>query len=765
MSHLNGFFVKGRWGKYFSIQTNTRDGGKVKTHHIRYVGKNALQLDKIRNLQTQDKDLMRAVPLEFFIDENGEHVITPDSIQEALDHKIANMGAIDQRTERWARKWAGKADDEEFTQEDLHNLVKDRINVEDFTTQSILNLTSKKGQEYLNNVIKIKELVAQEKAKADNFRVIQTENDEGETLSINSTNNEVSFEEDADLERKKQKELEAELPIKFNPLKQYEQINDILMNDFSKFENEEDNSDWFYLMQKTQGAEVISDIHLTKEDTDLIEKYFKLYGTEQKFKKVDTGIRETQEIIDLRAKNQAYYEQNKENIEHIVNLALNGQWDKLRVDMKIDYDHRHYKQDLECIYSDVKEYQMLKLVKQLTEGKLEGQDKVKTMFIRENLGLDSFDEIRNVYASHFSYKFGCEYIDSKGTKPIKLKQYEKGKIREFLNESTKSGYLLKQINREGERETSYVPNFIDTIHQGKTSLLRKAHFDVDEIKKQAKEIAKIKLESTNVGEKEYSETLRKETEKEQKKLMKGFETKAQEHVKELEKTYGKKFTNKKFEESVERAKNKLIRQFKEEFREKKLKEITNKRLADEKIKPGSKEYEEEFVKVKKWYEKKLKIETRREEFNLMRKYTLSKRSIARVLNHENLDFFEKVHKSNVSTFERKAKQEEGKRGRELTKEEKSKLYFRQNINKMFGEYIKESREIEKVRAKQKKTKTEEEFAKKKTLYDRGVKNLQEFSFMLHLASMDRGAVLEGTRTALEVFDVSQVFNANRKLKS
>ena len=759
MSHLNGFTVKDRWGKYFAIQTNTREGGKVRTHHIRYIGKNAIQLKKIRYLQ--DKESLRSIPLEFLIDEEGKHIISPESIQEALINKVENMGAIDQRAERWARQWAGKKEDEDFTYEDLHELVKDRLNYNDYTTKSILTITSKEGQEYLEDLRKLEELELEAISKSENFRLNQTVNDEGQAISIKSLNDEVLFESDSQKAILLQQQAQDEIPIQQNPAKQYEQLQDILNTDLSKFENEEDQMEWAFLSSKLHGKEKVYIGDLNADDVELISKYFDKYGSINEIKRFDSSIKETAEIRLVKEKIEAFNIKHGKEVEHITNLALNGEWDKLKVDLEIDYDHRHYKQDLECIYADVKEYQALKLVKQLTKNQLEGKDKVKSSVIRESLELNSFDEIRNVYASHFSYKFGCEFVDSKGLKPITLPQYEKGRVREFLNFATKNGYLLKQLNREGERETTYIPNFIDTVNNGKTSLLRKAHFDVETVKREAKEIAKIKLESKKLGEEDYSTELQKEIEKQTEKFINKFKQEAITYVDTKQKEQYRKYTPEQYNKAVEHRKLKLIREFAEQSKENKIIKIVEKRLKDKNIDSNSSEYKQEFAKVKKWYEKKLKIQTKKEEFNLMRKYTLSKKSISRFLNTENLDFFENVHKSNIAGYEKKVQEEEKRRGRKLNREETGKLYFQQNINKLFGKYLTESREIESLRGKKNRTDEEDRIANKKTLYDRGIKNLQEFSFMLQLASKDNGSLLEGTRSALEVFDIAEVFNSKK----
>ena len=730
MSHLNGFYVNG-FGKYFAIQVNNRIGGKVVTSHVRYVGKNPIDLSTIRHIQ--DIGQLKSIPLELLTDKNGKHIITPEDIQTSLKTKVANMGAIDNRTERWFRQWCGKVNEEELTIEDLENLVEHKIDSTNKTTKAILNLTTKEAREFQNKLVRYSELEEEAKKKADSFILHRTEDDEG---TLQSTARVMNDEIDMDAE-------DQVLP-QFDYISKYNNlVNKLNPEDF---EDDRESMDWVFLQQKLSQPG-ITNSDLNSDEIDLIEKYHnKNTESQSKVQILNTTIRETPEMRRLKKEIDDFKEKNKDDIKLLRKLAENGQLDKIRVDMQIEYTHKHYMQDLQCIFSDTKEYQALKLIKEISKDKLTGTDKVKSLFIRENLELNSFDEIRNVYASHFAYKYGCEFVDNKGTKPIKLQAYEQGHIREFLNEATKSGYLLKQLKGKEKKETLYIPNFVDTIHHGKTSMLNHAMIDLDGLKKEAKEIAKFKLRNSELKGDEFTVKLNTQIEREEKKLMKKFNLKAEEHIKDLEKKYKKKFTKQEREKAMERAKKKIIKEFEKDFTTRKIHEITIKRLGDEKIKPGTKKYQEELKSTEKWFKKKAQIGKKKEELNLMRKYSLSKKSIARILTSKNLDYFESLHKANKDSMEKTKVQFDN-----LSKQQQYKIFKEHNINKLFSHDVALSREINENREKGLQD-------TRKTLYDRGIKNFQEYAFMLSLASMDNGTVLEGTRTVLEVFDVSKVFN-------
>lgn len=705
MSHLNGFYIsKGskHFGEYFAIQSNERLGPKVITQHLMYVGKNKINLEVIRKLN--DADSIKSLPLEVLFSDSGRQLIKPEHIQEAYDKKAKGYGILNENHRNLIHRHLDKPENEEITVFDMQQLVKDRINPNDQVSKAIIELTGPEMYEFIDTTKELDKKIEIAKENAKKRTVAKKEDEKGNMSD--SIVNEFTIDEEKD----KIEELEEVRKIA-------EQVNQIYENfneDISKLDTD-DQYDFFILQQKLQDPNLPID-HINMYDRELIEKYYQDINKKETRLKFVQDYDVTPKIKKLEAKKQDFLEKHKNNIEILNNIAKNGQLDKIKLDMKYGWQKLQQMEDIQCVVADTLEYRAIQLMKNISNNELQSKDKIKSIFVSDDLRMETFDEIKNVTGAHFSYKLGSAMVETKGAARITLHSYEKGTIRKFLNEQVKSGHMIKQLNEEGNK-TTYFTNIFDTINKGKSSLYRKAQIDFKALKLEARKLAKEKLAMEDLTKEERGDKKRAEVQKILDDKNKEVLKEAKKIVKERENAYSKKYPGRKYtdkgrEKEIQSTRRRLMRKEERKAIERLIDKSIKRRAKKLNLKKGTEEYDKELKKVKKWHKKYLTLEAKKQEFNLMKKYTLSKKAVQRVMTHENLTYFEN-----------------------LSKDKKWK-----NIREVFTEEINRSK-----------------IDKANSLYSKGIKNFQEFSFMMSMASSNNGELLKNARTVLDLFDLQKMF--------
>ena len=178
----------------------------------------------------------------------------------------------------------------------------------------------------------------------------------------------------------------------------------------------------------------------------------------------------------LEHQNQNFEKKYTDELKVLEEYVKLDKINDVRLDIDLQFDHRHHINDVMEVYAEAKRYKALQIAKlKFNDTATTDEQRVKFTMINEVTQIESFVDLQNVYAKTFAYDFASDYIDKKLFNPIALRSYENGNTKQFLNHAVKLGYLTKQFveKEKGNTRMHYIPNFIDMVNEGKSNLLRK----------------------------------------------------------------------------------------------------------------------------------------------------------------------------------------------------------------------------------------------------------------------------------------------------
>lgn len=202
------------------------------------------------------------------------------------------------------------------------------------------------------------------------------------------------------------------------------------------------------------------------------------FKVDKEFKTQYSGLIEeySKKIQMLEFENNKFESENTEAFTHLRNLVKTNDLENFHLNVDIKRDRRHHIDDVMEVYTSVKRYKALQLAKLKFRDQInDNKQLLKMQFINDESTFNNFNEIKNTYSKIFTYDYACDYLDNNLFKPISLKSWEKGKTKKFLNNVFKQGHITRQfVNIEkGKTDINYMVNYIDTINEGKSNLLRR----------------------------------------------------------------------------------------------------------------------------------------------------------------------------------------------------------------------------------------------------------------------------------------------------
>ncbi len=202
------------------------------------------------------------------------------------------------------------------------------------------------------------------------------------------------------------------------------------------------------------------------------------YKMDNEFKTQYSGLIDeySKKINMLELENQRFESDNSDAFTHLKNLVKTNDLENFHLNVDIKKDRRHHIDDIMEVYSSVKRYKALQLAKLKFRDQIkDNKQLVKMQFINDESTFNNFNDIKNTYSKIFTYDYACDYLDNNLFKPISLKSWERGNTKKFLNNAFKQGHITRQfVNIEkGKTDINYMVNYIDTINEGKSNLLRR----------------------------------------------------------------------------------------------------------------------------------------------------------------------------------------------------------------------------------------------------------------------------------------------------